>query len=104
MAHLQENHWAGLSLQARSQALFGRDLLTLAIRTGRAQVVLARADILRPSTNAVPTQALIDQILFELLSLAATVLAKGRSSAQANPALALVLKYKLLPKTQDTGK
>jgi hypothetical protein len=103
LAHLQENHWADLTLQARSQALFGRDLFRLAIRTGKAQAVLAAADILRPSANALPTEALIDQILFELLSLAATGLAKGRSSTQANPGLALVLKYKLFPKTQDTG-
>ncbi len=104
LAHLlEENRSAELTLQARSQALFGRDLLKLAIRTGNAQAVLAKAEVLRPSANAVPTEALIDQIFFELLSLAATGLAKGRSSAQANPALALVLKYKLLPKTQDTG-
>jgi hypothetical protein len=104
LAHLLEgNHPAGLTLQARSQALFGRELLSRAIRTGKAQVVLAAADILRPSANAVPTEALIEQILLELLSLAATGLAKGRSGPQANPALALVLKYKLLPKTQDTG-
>jgi hypothetical protein len=103
LAHLQENHWAGLTLPARAQALFGRDLLRWAIRTGKAQVVLAAANILRPSANAVPTEALIEQIFFELLSLAASGLAKGRSSTQTNPALALVLKYKLFPKTQDPG-
>ena len=102
VAHLlEEKYWTGLTLPERIEARAGRELLRLAIRRSRAPVVLSAAKIARLSTITVPTETLIEQILHELLALAAAELAKGRSSARANPALALALKHKLLSKAPD---
>jgi len=90
-------------LRERSQALFGHDLVMLASRTGKAQSVLAAAGISRPSTHGVTAATRIEQVLHKLLALAATGLANGKMSAQENRALALLVKYRLLPEMQEAS-
>jgi len=77
----------------RGEAVFGLRLLTLANERGEAQIILEAAGMLAEASNQVSTTTLSGQIERELLLLANSELAKGRSNARENRALALLLKY-----------
>jgi hypothetical protein len=75
------------------QAVFGAHLLTLATERGEAQLVLEAAGVSADGANQTSTGMLSGQIERELLMLANSQLAKGRTNPGQNRALALLLKY-----------
>jgi len=75
------------------QAVFGARLLTLATERGEAQLVLEAAGVSADGANLATTAMLSGQIERELLMLAKSELAKGRTNPGQNRALALLLKY-----------
>jgi len=74
----------------------GAEVRRLALKTRKAKLVLAAAEILSPEEAALTAETLGEQIERELLRLAISGLRKGLTDRTVNPALTLVEKY-LLP-------
>lgn len=89
---IRNEHWTAPS----SHPYFGRELIELAIRKRKTQVVLSHAKIVRAFSDTVTIGTLLEQIVLELLRHAKMGLSKGLSTPEENPAVALLLKYKLL--------
>jgi hypothetical protein len=78
----------------------GAEIKRLALKTRRAKLALAAAEILPPEELQMPLDTLSNQIERELFRLAMRGLRKGLVDPLANPALALIEKY-LLPLRQN---
>ena len=85
-----------LSESIRAANSPGAEIKRLALKTRRAKLALAAAEILRAAELQTPVVTLSDQIEGELLRLAIRGLRKGLVESLGNPALALIVKY-LLP-------